>query len=173
MTIRRGLAFLVALLLSFGAQAADTSPKHDKIRTILLLSGTYNETAQIINTLSQKAPIAAIQNRASLPPGFVYYFNDEFKNQINAFGIHLENFHVSFYDKNYSEDELDQLIAFLSSPVGKKGVELLPRLKNEAISFAQVSALEMISRAMEQATIRFKDQPQPTPPQPAKPGAGL
>jgi hypothetical protein len=41
------------------------------------------------------------------------------------------------YDKYYTEADIDQLITFYNSPIGKKSVELMPVIMQESMSVGQ------------------------------------
>ncbi len=49
------------------------------------------------------------------------------------FGELLETISVELYDKYFTEDELKDMIAFYRTPTGKKTIQIMPQLVNDAM----------------------------------------
>ncbi len=62
-------------------------------------------------------------------------FWDNFRKEINANDI--ENLILPVYDKYYTETDIDQLITFYNSPIGKKMINTMPLVMQESMKAGQ------------------------------------
>lgn len=60
---------------------------------------------------------------------------DEFKKEIKP--EELTTLIAPLYEKYYTEEDLDQLIAFYQSPVGKKSIQIMPQIMQESMAIGQ------------------------------------
>ena len=60
---------------------------------------------------------------------------DELANEIKA--EDLIALMIPIYDKYYTEEDVDQLIAFYNTPIGKKSTEVLPAISQESMAAGQ------------------------------------
>jgi hypothetical protein len=55
---------------------------------------------------------------------------------------------VPIYDKYYTETDIDQLIEFYKSPVGKKMIEVQPQLTQESMLAGQTWGRQIAEKVM-------------------------
>jgi uncharacterized protein len=77
---------------------------------------------------------------------------------------------LSVYQNTFTEEEMNQLIAFYSTPVGKKSIEKLPLTMHEgAIIGQRLAAKHSAKFEAQMQAIAAKHQPASEPPAPAPP----
>ncbi|RKD15318.1 hypothetical protein BCY91_07120 [Pelobium manganitolerans] len=129
------LAFLFILATTAALQAQS---KSDKIKTLLKLTGSAD-----IGTQVSKQMIAALKtNMKSVPEGFW----DAFEQEINAENL-IERI-IPIYEKYYSEKDIDGLITFYQSDLGKKVTATLPTIMQESMQIGQTWGKEIAERAI-------------------------
>ncbi|WP_442794744.1 DUF2059 domain-containing protein [Pelobium manganitolerans] len=129
------LAFLFILATTAVLQAQS---KSDKIKTLLKLTGSAD-----IRTQVSKQMIAALKtNMKSVPEGFW----DAFEQEINAENL-IERI-IPIYEKHYSEKDIDGLITFYQSDLGKKVTATLPAIMQESMQIGQTWGKEIAERAI-------------------------
>lgn len=62
-------------------------------------------------------------------------FWNDFKNEVKA--EDLEKMIIPIYDKYYTESDIDQLIVFHNSPIGKKMISTMPQVMQESMVVGQ------------------------------------
>lgn len=67
---------------------------------------------------------------------------EEFRNDIDTF---LEMV-VPVYDKHFSEAEIQELIAFYRTPIGKKAIDTMPKITNEIAPLSQQWAISIMPK---------------------------
>jgi hypothetical protein len=121
---------IVLVLLICGIQFSiysQTESKDEKIRTLLELTGSAKLGVQIAKTL--------IPSFQKAYPDVNLSFWDEVEKDINSDS--LINLIIPIYSKYYTEDDIDQLITFYKSPIGKKVTESLPQITQESMLAGQ------------------------------------
>lgn len=116
MYLARSTQFLIALMLVLvftEARQASLSLRSanikDQVKHLLSLTGMENEYARFLSFLKIYPPKDNAKMKA--------FYDDMFSN--NAYLSDL----IRTYSKYYTLDEINQLINFYSSPVGKKSVQ--------------------------------------------------
>ena len=120
------LVFIVALSSTSFAQT-NTSPKTEKIKKLLVVSGTG------------ELGIQAMKNMVTMFRQSYGNVNEEFWNEFmkEASADELIELMIPIYDKYYTEEDITQLIAFYQSPLGKKMVQVLPGINQESMAAGQ------------------------------------
>ena len=72
-------------------------------------------------------------------------FWENFKKEIKAEDI--ENMIIPIYDKHYTESDIDQLIAFYNSSIGKKMIATMPQVMQESVIVGQNWAKQIIEKS--------------------------
>ena len=107
------------------------SAKEADIRRLLDLIGTKALAMQSIDAMSQSIrPLL----KSSLPPGdyrekLVDLFFAKFTSKLD--GQHILDLAVPIYDKNFSHEEIRNLITFYQTPLGQKVTTVLPNVAAE------------------------------------------
>ncbi len=124
--MKKQIITLLLCSLSF-AMFAQSSTKTDKIKKMLELTGSGKLGTQVAKNM-----IASFkQSYTKVDQAFW----DDFEREIKA--EDLINLMLPIYDKYYTEEDIDQLIAFYNSPIGKKMTENLPMITQESMMAGQ------------------------------------
>lgn len=106
---------------------SQTGPKAEKIQKLLELTGSGKVGAQVA-----KQMIVTFQKTYPKVDQKIW---DELANEIKA--EDLIALMIPIYDKYYTEDDVDQLIVFYNTPIGKKSTEVLPAISQESMAAGQ------------------------------------
>lgn len=133
--------FITILLVGLSVTAfSQNISKNQKIRDLLELTGAGKLGEQI----AKKMLASFKDSYSNVDPQFW----DEFSNQIKS--EDLVNLIVPIYDKYYTEDDIDQLISFYKTPIGKKVIETLPAISQESMQAGQTWGRELAQKVMRQ-----------------------
>lgn len=119
-----------------------SSSKIDKIKKLMELSGSGKLGVQVVNNM-----IAVFKQTYT---NVDQKFWDEFSKEIKA--EDLVSLIVPIYDKYYTENDIDQLINFYNSPIGKKMIEILPQLTQESMAAGQAWGKMIGERVVQRLT---------------------
>ncbi|MCP9199848.1 DUF2059 domain-containing protein [Gramella sp. GC03-9] len=125
--MKRTLFFLFIAVISFGAQAQETSTKEAK--AIKLIEMTSGQQFDIMTE-----PLVNMVPEAN---------QEAFKKELKASTGELYKKLATVYTDNFSEEELDQILAFYDTPVGEKMVETTPELTKKAMEIGQAWGQEL------------------------------
>lgn len=124
--MKKTLLITSLVLVSFLANAQDNS-KREKIKHLLELTGSGKLGMQVMDQM-----MSSFKNSYSTVK---QEFWDNFRKEINANDI--ENLILPVYDKYYTETDIDQLITFYNSPIGKKMINTMPLVMQESMKAGQ------------------------------------
>jgi len=129
--LRRLLPLLLVTAL-IGPAANGLSPaippaKEAKIRRVLQLTGSAQLGPQVVNQLLGSFKTAMPQ----VPAAFWSDFQKEIRPE------DFVNLVIPIYARHYSENDLDGLIAFYSSPLGQKVTREMPAVMSESVVVGQ------------------------------------
>lgn len=103
------------------------SSKADKLKQLLELQGSGKMGETVIKTM--------IESYKKAYPSVDAKIWDEFASEMK--GSEMVALIIPIYDKYYTESDIDQLIAFYNTPIGKKSIELMPVIMQESMSVGQ------------------------------------
>ena len=141
--MKRLALLLVLLSVTLHARADDAS-RRAKAQEMLALLHMDRMTTQMMEGIKQQMTAASkrVAGSAATP---------EKQQQLEAFQQraftlveaqiawkNLEPEYVNIYAKNFTEEELDGILAFYKSPVGVSLIAKMPQLTNEGMQLAQV-----------------------------------
>ena len=134
--MKKGLLFLAAfVLLTFGAQAQSAEFKAS-VRKLMAVSGSDATLKmipeQILSMIEQQAP--------ALPESVKVEIQAMFSEEAL---LSLMDRMVPIYAKYYTQQDMDDLIAFYDTPLGKKLSTVQPQITLESMSVAQQWAAEI------------------------------
>ncbi len=118
---------ICTLFIAFIACSAFAQSKAEKIKTVLELTTSGNVGEKVMKQI--------IEQFAKIYPKVDKKFWDEFSNAIKT--EDLIKMITPIYDKYYSEQDLDNLIAFYKTPTGKKVIESMPVIAQESMAAGQ------------------------------------
>ncbi|MEO8255356.1 MAG: DUF2059 domain-containing protein [Flavobacterium sp.] len=142
--MKKSVLILSFCIFSFSANAQNTS-KNEKIKQLLELSGSGKIGIQVMNQMINSLKIAnsAVNEE----------FWEDFKKEVKA--EDFENMILPIYDKYYTESDIDQLIVFYNSPIGKKMISTMPEVMQESMAAGQKLGKEIVEKF--QAKLKEKD----------------
>lgn len=129
---------LITLVVFALHVSAQTNAKREKIKTLLELSGSSKLGLQVGKTMIDAFKKNYTDVRAE--------FWEEVAKEINA--DDLIKLVIPIYEKYYSEEDIDQLINFYKSPIGKKMQEVTPLLTQESMAAGQVWGREIAEKVV-------------------------
>ncbi|MFA9195800.1 DUF2059 domain-containing protein [Flavobacterium sp. FBOR7N2.3] len=137
--MKKSLLILSFCVLSLSANAQSTS-KSQKINQLLELTGSGK-----MATLMMDQMMESFKNSYSKVNE---EFWEDFKNEVKA--EDLEKMIIPIYDKHYTESDIDQLIAFYNSPIGKKMISTMPQVIQESMVVGQAWGKQIGEKVLEQ-----------------------
>lgn len=142
--MKKSLLILSFCVLSLSANAQTTS-KSQKINQLLELTGSGKMAIQMMNQMMSS--LKTTHSKASEE------FWADFKKEIKAEDI--TNMIIPIYDKYYTESDIDQLIVFYNSPIGKKMIATMPQVMQESMVAGQAWGKQIVEKI--QAKLKEKD----------------
>ncbi len=134
------IALSIVLILSFvGGIQAQVSSKQEKIKNLLELSGSGKLGAQMANYMVSRFK----ENYKTVPEEFWNEFSKEISSE------ELIKLTIPIYDKYYTEDDIDKLIVFYNSPIGKKLIATMPQVLQESMSVGKSWGEEISKKAID------------------------
>jgi len=124
--MKKSLLILSFLILSLSSNA-QTATKKEKIKHLLEISGSAEIGIQVMDQM-----ISYFKDSFS---NTNQQFWDDFKKEVSTDGM-IELI-VPIYDKYYTESDIDQLIVFYNSPIGKKMISTMPQVMQESMNAGQ------------------------------------
>ena len=142
--MKKSLLILSFCVFSISANAQSTS-KSQKINQLLELTGSGKMGIQVMNQMmnSFRNSYSKVNEE----------FWEDFKKEVKA--EDLTNMIIPIYDKHYTESDIDQLIAFYNSPIGKKMISTMPQVMQESMIAGQAWGKQISEKI--QAKIKEKD----------------
>ncbi|MDP5029121.1 MAG: DUF2059 domain-containing protein [Paraglaciecola sp.] len=139
---------LVGLSLAFASVAQPA--KKASIEQLMQLTGAGDLSAQMMN---QMLP-AMQQMIPDAPPTFW----DTFKQELDA--NELMKMIIPVYQKHLSEEDIQAILAFYSTPAGKKLISAQPAIMQESMMIGQQWGQQVFMRAKQKFDAMSAAQPQ-------------
>ncbi|MCW3162726.1 DUF2059 domain-containing protein [Chryseobacterium oryctis] len=131
------------------------SSKTSKVQELIALT----ETDKMIATGFQQFMDYYNNKYKDLPTGFW----DEFKKEATSEKIIA--MYIPLYDKYYTESDIDELIKFYKTPVGKKMISSMPSLLQESMEVVNNYTKDFNKKVNDKINKHYKVQ---SPPQPVQ-----
>lgn len=148
---RTVVALAAGIVLCLGAAAparaqapASLRTKEDAAREILRITGAANMSRQMLEQMRPSLEKAV--------PGIPSSFWDDFLAEVKT--DELFDTIVPIYSRHFSLEELEQLIEFYKTPVGRKLIGEMPAVMSESMAAGQVWGRELALRAQRKAEAR-------------------
>ncbi|HRC85355.1 MAG TPA: DUF2059 domain-containing protein [Thermoanaerobaculia bacterium] len=139
-----GALLTLGLAAAAGADQGRPAPpraKEAKIRQLLAATGAGQLGVQVMNQMLPSL-------KKLVPEAPDSFWTDFFKEARPEALVELV---VPIYDKYFNEADLDALIAFYTSPVGRKAIQVLPSVMAESMQAGQQWGQEIAKRVVERA----------------------
>lgn len=144
--MKKSLLILSFCVLSLSANAQNPS-KEKKINQLLELTGSAKMGILMMDQMMDHLKNSTSDSKAKTE------FFEEFKKEIKAEDI--TNMIIAIYDKHYTESDIDQLIAFYNSPIGKKMIATMPQVMTESMTAGQAWGKQIVEKY--QAKLKEKE----------------
>ncbi len=133
--------YLILILLCVGGTVgfSQSSSKIENIKKLLDLTGSGKMGAQVAQTM-----ISSFQESYSNVPNEYW---ESVKKEINADDIVA--LVIPIYDKYYTEEDIQKLIEFYESPIGKKVISTTPLIVQESMSAGKIWGENIGKKVME------------------------
>jgi hypothetical protein len=132
-------SILVTLLVSSFALSAQDSTKIKHIQQFMEITGAAKLGTQVLTNITTAYK--------KIYPDATNDFWDEFIKEADS--KTLVNLVIPVYEKNFSDEDIVQLIAFYQTPVGKKVVEKMPVIMQESMQVGAEWGRQMGEKVME------------------------
>jgi hypothetical protein len=133
----RSLFCFTILLSSFSLFAQETatpeSPKIKNIRKMLALTGSGKLGVQVMQNMMNTYR----STYTNVDPSFW----DDFMKEVQP--DDLVNLVIPVYDRNFTAEEIDGMVAFYSSPVGQKVLAKMPAVMQQSMQVGQTWGAEL------------------------------
>ena len=113
-------------LVAFGFSQSPS--KVENIKKMLELSGAGKLGIQVAENM--------LTSFTKSLPDVPKEFWDDFKKQMNPEDIN--NLVIPVYDKYYTDSDIQQLIDFYQTPIGKKSISVAPQIMKESMEAGQI-----------------------------------
>ena len=151
------LIFL-SLLLGPGslALASDKEKElHDKIVQLLELTGAISIGQQMGEAVSQQMILAFREQNPNIPPRAFEIIKEVVVETMNESSGDIIEPIVSLYEKYYSEKDIDAMVSFYNSPVGRKMIETTPAVMQESVQIGGDFGRKLVPAINEEIRIRW------------------
>lgn len=115
-------------MFSVFSNAQNMNSKNKKIEDLMIITGSGDLGVTILNNM--------IDSFKKNTPEIDESFWNEFKKEFNA--KELIDLMIPIYDKYYTESDIDELIKFYKTPIGKKTISNMPLLMQESMKVGQL-----------------------------------
>jgi hypothetical protein len=134
------LCLLTSLSIPLAHADALTQAKAQDIKQLMQITGSGNLARQYAAAISQQMFAGLKAARPDIPERALTVMNTTllafFSEKMNAPGGLMDQI-VPIYDKNFSQQEIRDVIAFYNTPTGKKVIQVLPVVLRQSIEAGQ------------------------------------
>jgi uncharacterized protein len=153
-------SFIFAILLAASASAqtshAEEEQKHTATRQLMQVVGTAGLLQQILDQTIDQQVATMRRLRPDISDSFWDHFSIEFKHDANP--QELIDLMVPIYEKHFSQDEIQQLVSFYSTPLGKKISTTLPEIQGESLEAGKQWGAKIAKRLEERMNQEMEDE---------------
>ncbi|HTB63381.1 MAG TPA: DUF2059 domain-containing protein [Opitutales bacterium] len=163
------LSLILLFLLPCAAMADDASHRQAAMKLLEATGGKdvmRNAFIAVIDNMPASKSMPAAEN-ADMKQAVQQWFDEDFKWEDLSSQI------ADIYAKAFTEDELNQLIAFYQTPLGKKTISLLPEVMKQGSALGAQYALskqDLLTARLQKVELKYASgakvpeaSPAPTP----------
>ena len=154
-------ASMISLIACVSVQAADIDPaKASTIRELLEVTGAEANREALTRTFTQQLVSVLQANKTSLTPRSIEIIREEVdkvvEEQLKTEVLQQKMYRI--YDRYFTKQEIQGLIAFNRSTIGIKANRVMPVLMRESMSAAQEWSEEIGPLLSKKVTKRLKKE---------------
>jgi len=154
--------FALALTSNLYAQSSNASSevsqeKRDAIIQLMEITGAADMGKQMAELMSQQMAQGLRQARPDIPPR-AFEISTEVAMSIVTEELdsgRFQNMIVPLYDKYFTMDEIQELLAFYRTEIGAKTIAVMPQLTQESIQVGQVWGSSIGPKIVQQVNMRL------------------
>lgn len=130
----RAVAALLAAVLLFSAQPSSAADKQGKIRELIEITGSLKLGEQVMNTLMPQLFEMLRKANRDIPAEAMAAIEAAATDEMRKAMPELLEPMVRLHDRHFTEQEVDALLAFYRSPVGRKVIEKMPLITQQSMA---------------------------------------
>lgn len=153
-------ALAATLLIACGASLADelTEEKRADIHKLLEMTGAANLGRQVGAAAAAQTGEMIKRQKPETPQRAIDILPAEVAAVFDAHMAEFTAMLVPIYDRHFTGPEIKEMIAFYSTPIGKKTVSVLPQLSMEAMVAGQKWGQALGPEVVERIKARLKKE---------------
>ena len=155
------LVLLLAILSAHAQDPGQVSPEtRQRIERLIEVTGALNVAKIMSAAVTQEMTNAVKRVRPDIPPGALDIVAEEVTSVISEEMVAKDGFIdriVPVYAKYFTNDDLDAMIEFYETPVGRKTISVMPQVTKEAIQIGQSWGQSLGPTIVERVRMRLKE----------------
>lgn len=154
-------AFIVILFVTVtAAHAAEerlSDEKRTDITTLLGVMGALDVRQKVENYVVGQMTDNLKETRPDIPAKMYDVLKEEVRSAIEDNRDELEALLIPMYHKHYSHQEIQGLLAFYRTDLGKKTVKLMPIMAQESLESGRQWGRIVVLEIRKRVTVKFKE----------------
>lgn len=156
------LQFVLTIVLSaafgFAAYAATdiSAGERKKIVEVMNIIGAQNISRQVSVSFAQQLSYGLKKAQPDIDPKAFEIVSSITDEVLSKRTDELSDKMVPLYAKHFTEADLDQILAFYRSPIGRKTIETMPTLMQESMEMVIQEAQSSVPQIQERVTERLR-----------------
>jgi len=162
------ISLLLITLVSFpysGLAEELTPEKEAAIMKLMEITGSKNMGPQFGRAIDQNIAKALKKNNPDIPEKAFQILSEEVDKAMADNMDNLMSQIVTIYNNHFTKAEIDELLAFYATPIGKKMISVLPQILKESLTVGQTWGQTLAPKLLENLKKRFKEEGIPLPKQ--------
>jgi len=152
------LVVVLSTLCVVAAHAADdvSASERKKILELMEIIGAKNIGRQVAVSFSQQLSYGLKQAQPDIDPEAFKIVASITDEELSKHSGELRDKMVPLYAKHFTEADLDALLAFYRSAIGRKTVETMPALMQESMELAIDESKASVPKIQERVTAKLR-----------------
>jgi len=152
------VAALVVSVWAVVAQAANgiNAGYEKKIREFMQIIGAQNITRQVAGTFTKQLAYSLKQQHPDIDPKAFTIIEEETDAVLGDRSEQLMDKMVPIYSKHFTEEDIDDLLAFYNSRVGRKTTREMPALMAESMQMAVDESKTSVPEIQKRVMVKLK-----------------
>jgi len=132
---------------------------------LMEITGSKNIGLQFGRAINQNISKALKQNNPDLPEKAFQILSEEADKAMADNMDNLMSQILTVYNNHFTKAEIDELLAFYATPIGKKMISVLPQILKESLTVGQTWGQTLAPKLLENIKKRFEEEGIPLPKQ--------
>ena len=153
-----GVVVFAVCATALYAHAEISASEKKKIVELMDVLGAKNISRQVAKSFATQLSITLKQAQPSLDQKAFAMVADVTDEIFEARSAALLEKMIPLYDKHFTEAEIDELLAYYHSPIGKKLIETMPALMEESMQIAVDDSKASIPEIQKKVTAKLREE---------------